>query len=107
MQIHDEVILPQGQNVQYAKVQGRTKDDGGNIVGTFGSNPILNTILYDVEFPDGAVRQYDANFIAENMNSQVDSEGHIAGILDVIVDYSKDDTSVPISDELIQWLSRY
>ena len=54
MLIHAEVLLPQGDNVQYDKVQGRTKDDDGNIVGTFDSNPIFNTIVYDVEFPDGA-----------------------------------------------------
>ena len=45
--IHAEVILPQGENVQSAKAQGRTKDDDGNIVGIFDSKPILNTTLYD------------------------------------------------------------
>ena len=48
MLIHAEVLLPQGENVQSVKVQRRTKDDDGNIVGIFDSNSILNTTLYDV-----------------------------------------------------------
>ena len=46
------------------------RDADGNIVGTYDDNPILNTIVYDVEFPDGAVKQYAANVIAENMYTQ-------------------------------------
>ena len=94
-------ILPRGENVQYAKFQERTKDDDGNIVGTFKSKLILNTILYDVEFLDGTVKKYSANVISENMYSQVDYDGHTAGILDNIVDYSKDDTAVPISEKYV------
>ena len=35
---------------------------------------MLDTRIYDVMFPDGAVRQYSVNSIADNMNSQVDQE---------------------------------
>ena len=45
--------------------------------------------------------QYAANVIDENMYSQVDSDGHADGILDVIADYYKDDTSVPISEKYV------
>ena len=38
--IHTEGIFPQGNNFPSAKVQGRTEDYDGNIVGTFESNPI-------------------------------------------------------------------
>ena len=97
MLIHGKILLPQGENVQSTKVQGGTKDNDENIVGNFDSNPILNTILYDLELTDGAVKQYAANVIAENIYSQVDYDGQNSGILDVIVDYSKYDTAVPIS----------
>ena len=40
MLIHAKVLLPQGDNVQSAKVQGIKKGDDGNTVGTFDSNPI-------------------------------------------------------------------
>ena len=42
------------------------------------------------------MKQYASNVIAENMYSQVDYNGHSAGTIDVIVDYSKDDTVVTI-----------
>ena len=66
------------------------------MVGNFDSNSTLNSIIYDLELPDGAVKQYASNVIAENMYSQVDYNGHSAGTIDVIVDYSKDDTVVTI-----------
>ena len=61
----------------------------------------MNTILYDVEFPDGAVKQYDANGIADIMYNQVDYDGHTSGILDFIVDYYKDDNYIPIYEKYV------
>ena len=84
--IHSKVILPWGENIQSAKVLGITKDDDGNIIGNFDSNPILNSIIYNVELTDSTVKQYSANVIAENMYIQVDYYGHSTIILDVIVD---------------------
>ena len=84
--IHSKFLLPQGDHVRSAKVQGRTKEDDGNIVGTFDSNPILNSILYYVEVLYGAVKQYAVNFNDDNMYSQVGYGGHSVVILDVIVD---------------------
>ena len=62
MLIHAKVLLPKGDNVQ-----GKIKDNDGNIVGTFDYNPILDSIIYDVEVPDGADKKYAANVIDENM----------------------------------------
>ena len=67
-------------------------------VGHYDPNPLLNSIVYDVEFPDGAIKQYAANTIAQNMYSQVDSDGHQSQLLEAIIDYSKDDTAVHKSD---------
>jgi hypothetical protein len=36
----------------------------------------MNSIVYEVEFPDGELREYAANILAENILSQVDYEGH-------------------------------
>ena len=73
--IHAKVSLPHGGNVYNAKVVGRSKGQDGHNIGTYDENPILNSVIYDVEFPDGVVKQYAANVIAENILSQVDSEG--------------------------------
>jgi hypothetical protein len=54
-----------------------------------------------VEFPDGVVRQYSANIIAENMYSQVDSEGHSTAAVDSIIDFKKTFSAVPKSNKFI------
>jgi len=47
----------------------------GNPIGVRNNNPILDTREYEVEMPDGSTAAYAANVIAENLFSQVDSEG--------------------------------
>ena len=57
--------------------------------------------MYDVEFPDGDVREYSANIIAENMSAQVDFEGFTHRLLDHISDYKKDDNTVDKVDSYV------
>ena len=92
--IRAEVLLPQGENMKPAKVKGRAKDINGNVIGSYDDNPILNSLVYDVEFEDGVVKQYAANTIAENMYAQVDSEGFSQSLLDSIIDYKSDDSAI-------------
>jgi hypothetical protein len=87
--IHAEVNLAQGENMQLAKVLRRSTDDSGRNIGHFDDNPFLNTLVYDVEFPDGSVKEYAANIIAENLYSQVDENGHSYTLLDNILDHKK------------------
>ena len=46
--------------------------------------------LYEVEYPDGTTEQLADNIIAENMLSQVDSEGHHYQVLTEVTDHKKD-----------------
>ena len=82
--INAEVMLPNGHSQQMAKVIRRSVDSEGRVVGEFNDNPILNSLVYDVEFPDGVVKQYAANVIAENVLSQVDNSGFHTQALDRI-----------------------
>ena len=61
--INAEVLLPQGDSQQMAKIIRRSIDSDGLVIGEFSDNPILNSLVYDVEFPDGVVKQYAANVI--------------------------------------------
>ncbi len=61
--------------------------------GRYDENPYLNSIVYEVEFDDGNVREYSANIIAENMLSQVDDEGFARIMMEAIVDYQKDEAN--------------
>ena len=51
--VHVEVNLPQGEKIQGAKVIGCIKDPNCDTVVKYNDNPLLNSMLYDVEFPDG------------------------------------------------------
>lgn len=42
------LFLPQGENLKSAKVKGCSKDNLGDTIGTYDSNPMLNSIVYDV-----------------------------------------------------------
>ena len=58
------------------KVIGQTKDCNGSIIGSYNPNPFLNTLIYDVEFSDGNIKEYSANVIVENIYLQVDKNGY-------------------------------
>ena len=47
-------------------------NENGEVVGTYNENPILNTRVYDVEFPDGDVREYSANIFSAIIVSRED-----------------------------------
>ena len=101
--LNAEVLLPKdGKHMQSAQVVGRTTDSNGNPVGEYNANPILNTRVYDVMFPDGSIQQYAANIIAENLYSQVDDDGRRYVILDAIVDHKKTDEAVAMEDAFVE-----
>ena len=64
MLINNEVLLPHGEELLIAKVLRRSVDKQGKVIGSPDENPILNTLIYDVEFPDGNIKKYPANVIA-------------------------------------------
>ena len=59
----------------------------------------MNTILFDVEFPDGAVELYANNITAENILNQVDEYGYHSQIINTILVHSKDSRAVEKKDE--------
>ena len=100
--INAEVLLQNGENVQSAKVLQRSIGPDGTTVGHYDDNPILNSVVYDVEFSDGTITEYSANVIAENMLSQVDDDGFTLTMMDGIIDHKVDTaTAIPKSDKCI------
>ena len=65
--INAEVLPPQEEDMRLAKVIRRNVDSDGKVIGDYNDIPTLNTILYDVHFPDIAIKTYSANLIAENI----------------------------------------
>ncbi len=57
-------------------VKPRKRDLDGNPIGCQSDKPILDTRLYDVEFPDGEVAPLTANAIAQAMYTQCNVDGN-------------------------------
>ena len=105
--INAEVMIQNGDEMAMGKVTRRSLDADGRTTGTYHDNPFLNTITYDVEFPDGQVKEYIANIIAENMLTQVDSDGYSLSLMDLIVDHQRDPSqAILMEDKYIRTKSR-
>ena len=87
--ISTEVMVPKGDILVSAKVIGRKTDRDGNPIGVGHSNPLLDTRVYEVQFPDGHTEESAANTIAENIYSQVDEEGNQYLLMQEITDTRK------------------
>jgi hypothetical protein len=78
-------------NFNEGTTEGGPVIDNGKTIGTSSDNPIMNTMVYEDEFPDSELREYSANILAENMLSQVDHDGHNIMLLRGIIDYKRDE----------------
>ena len=84
--------------MKVAKVAQRILDGYGKLVGTYSDNPMLNTLMYEVEFPDGATKSYAANMISENIHNYVDSYVHQSRPFGEILNYCNTANAVAIAD---------
>ena len=92
--VHAKVLLPHDSEMQSAKVIGSSRSDSGGSTDTYYKDPFLNLILYDLEFPDSVVKQYAANNIADNMFLQVTYDGHTQLVLDMILVWKTDESTI-------------
>ena len=74
--LNGEVALQLNKNVVAGQVKQRALIPEGKIVGKYDYNPMVNSMIYEVEFPDSQVKDYAENFIANNILSQVDYKGY-------------------------------
>jgi hypothetical protein len=90
-QLNDQPVL--------AKIKRRKRDHSGNPIGEQNPNPILDSRIYELEYPDGRIEEFSVNTIVENMVQQVDDQGFDTGILNEIIDFRRDPlVAVSISD---------
>ena len=94
-----KVLLPQKGKLQEAQVTSRKRtSDGKMLVGRQDGNPLLDTRLYNVEFPDGGIGEFSTNTIAESLYSNIDEEGYDLGLLDGIIAHRKLDNAISPED---------
>jgi hypothetical protein len=93
--VNAEIQLKQADgSVRHGTVTKRARLLDGTPIGRSHSNPFVDTAEYVVEHEDGSCGQYSANVIAENLFSQVDSEGNRYEIMSEIQDHRRDDTAL-------------
>ena len=71
----------------YGKIIGLCLDQNGKGLETPHTNPVRNTLMYQIKFDDGTSSAYAVNTIAENMWRSVDNEGYHRDSLHSILDY--------------------
>ena len=79
-----------------ATIKKRKRDSQGEPTGEKNSNPILDSRIYELEFPDGRLEEFGMNIIAENLLAQIDDEGFDCALLKEIVD-CRFDSAIAIS----------
>ena len=79
-------------------VRKRKRDEEGNPIGRRHNNFMMDTRLYEVEFDDGTTEEFYANTIAENLFSQVDSEGRTYLLMKEISDHKCDGHAIKQED---------
>jgi hypothetical protein len=87
--INAEVSLQLGDEMKTRKVTKRAVGPDCMVTGSYDSNPYLNSMSYEVEFPDGQIKEYAANIIAKNMLTQVDSDGYSTTMMEGIINHKE------------------
>ena len=84
--------------LKHGKVTKPSTDRYGQPIGNDDPYLLLDTRLYDVEFDDGTIRQFQANVIAQNIYQQVDEDGYSLTKLKAIISHMKDEDAIDSSD---------
>ncbi len=87
--IGDKVLLPHDDIHALATVMGRSVYLDGKVIRIHNENPLLNTMIYECEFPDGTTKAYAANTIALNIFMELDADGFSSAFMYHIVDHKR------------------
>ena len=85
-----EVLLPQGEEKRLAKLIKSSVNSDRKLIGNYNELSVINTMFYDVQFPDGSIKPYSENLIVKNILMQADGNGLRHRLLEGILDHSKD-----------------
>ena len=77
----------------------QSHDVYGNIMGRAHTYPILDTRMYQVEFAGGEVTELTTNIIDESIYIQCDKDGNEYLLLDVLLDYHKDNKAIFLAEQ--------
>ena len=70
-----------------------------NVMGTAHTNPLLDSGMYQVAFAWGKVTELTTNVIAKSMYAQCNANGNEYLLLDVLVDYHRDNKAISLVEQ--------
>ena len=95
------VLLPVAGRLLEGKVKSRKRSaDGTELIGKENHNPLLDTRIYNVEFPDGGVAEYSTNVIIESLMENTNEHGETMGMIAGIVDHRKNNDAIPLTESV-------
>eukprot|EP00957_Ditylum_brightwellii_P153711 11698633-Ditylum_brightwellii.AAC.1 len=104
--INAEVHLHNQDHITTGKVKRRVLGLDGRTAGSYYENPMLNSTVYKVEFPDRDAKEYAANVIAENMLTQVVYKGFTNTMMEGNLNHDRDENNtVHIKDKYVRTYS--
>eukprot|EP00536_Pseudo-nitzschia_multiseries_P015983 jgi/Psemu1/44457/gm1.44457_g len=92
--IGNEVIIERNDERLRCVVKDRVRDLQNQPIGVRNDNLILDTRLYRLQVPDGSLKEYTANIVAESLYSSVDKDARLFTLLDELIDHEKDCTAL-------------
>ena len=100
--LNAEIMVQAEEGQVSGKVIKQVFGPDGKVAGKHDDNPYLKSIMYEVELADGRIKEYGANIIAENMLTQVNSDGFSLSLMEGMFDYKHDDSvAIPKTDRYI------
>ena len=60
----------------------------------YNEDPLKNTIMYNIDFEDGTIKQYSANIITMNIIDQLSSNNHEPMSTKHIIDMKRDHSAL-------------
>ena len=86
---------------EFARVNKILKETDGRPIGISADNPILYTIIYEVEYADGYKTVMTANEIASSLFYQVDQDGQCFVLFNAIIYLRTEDTQIKERESFI------
>ena len=93
--IGTQVTLPGKDGIPLlTTVKRRKLDHKGQPIGVSNTNPIIDSRIYELEFPDGRVEEYSVNVIIENMLDQIKSNDWDANMFEEVTSMRKNHDAI-------------
>ncbi len=97
--INAQVLLDYGDSAALARVIRQAVFSDGKVIGSWDSNPILNTLVYECEFNDGTIKEYSANVIASNIYEEGDADRFSSLMSYQIIDHKSSEEAVKLENK--------